>query len=112
MALRKNNQKDYEKFANPNKDVLGNEKNPPKSDTLRSQVISGYPVGDLLEEGALEGHFKKNVGDASTFPQLSVQDYSEVKKDKKGKYVVKGSPSDNATTKMIDERFIRKPKKD
>tara|TARA_R100001198_G_C5193805_1_gene185483 strand:- start:611 stop:889 length:279 start_codon:yes stop_codon:yes gene_type:complete len=26
MALRKNNQKDYEKFANPNIDVLGNPK--------------------------------------------------------------------------------------
>jgi hypothetical protein len=30
MALRKNNQSDYEKFANPNKDVLGKEKDPPK----------------------------------------------------------------------------------
>tara|TARA_R110000823_G_C15552899_1_gene459531 strand:+ start:152 stop:514 length:363 start_codon:yes stop_codon:yes gene_type:complete len=30
MALRKTNQKDYEKFANPNKDVLGKEKDPPK----------------------------------------------------------------------------------
>ena len=26
MALRKNNQKDYEKFANPNVDVLGKPK--------------------------------------------------------------------------------------
>ena len=26
MALRKNNQKDYENFANPNIDVLGNAK--------------------------------------------------------------------------------------
>ncbi len=30
MALRKNNQSDYEKFANPNIDVLGEEKDPPK----------------------------------------------------------------------------------
>ena len=39
MALRKNNQKDYEKFANPNIDVLGNEKNPPK---IRHFKKSGY----------------------------------------------------------------------
>lgn len=30
MALRKKNQMDYEKFADPNKDVLGNEKKPTK----------------------------------------------------------------------------------
>ena len=110
MALRKNNQKDYEKFANPNKDVLGNEKTPPKSDTLRSPVISSYNKGELLEEGALEGHFKQNVGDASTYPQLSVQDYSEVKEDKKGKYVVKGSPSDNHTTNKINKIIKNRPK--
>ena len=110
MALRKNNQKDYENFANPNIDVLGNEKNPPKSDTLRSPVISSYNKGELLEEGALEGHFKQNVGDASTYPQLSVQDYSEVKEDKKGKYVVKGSPSDNHTTNKINKIIKNRPK--
>ncbi len=110
MALRKNNQIDYEKFANPNKDVLGKEKNPPKSDTLRSPVISGYNKGELLEEGALEGHFKKTVGDGSTFPQLSVQDYSEVKTDKKGKYVVKGSPSDSHTTNKISKIIKNRPK--
>jgi len=107
MALRKTNQKDYEKFADTKKDVLGKEKDPPKSDTLRSPVISGYGKGELLEEGDLEGHFKQNVGDASTFPQLSVQDYSEVKEDKKGKYVVKGSPSDNHTTNKIDTHFYK-----
>ncbi len=110
MALRKNNQIDYEKVANPNKDVLGKEKNPPKSDSLRSPVISGYNKGELLEEGALEGHFKKTVGDGSTFPQLSVQDYSEVKTDKKGKYVVKGSPSDSHTTNKISKIIKNRPK--
>jgi len=33
MALRKNNQKDYERFADTTKDVLGNEKNPPTTVT-------------------------------------------------------------------------------
>ena len=61
MALRKNNQADYNNFADTKKDVLGKEKDPPKSDTLRSQVISSYNKGELLEEGALEGHFKQNV---------------------------------------------------
>lgn len=111
MALRKNNQKDYEKFANPDVDVLGKPKSPVvKTDTLRSPVISGYGKGELLEEGALEGHFKRNVGDASTYPQLSVQDYSEVKEDKKGKYVVKGSPSDNHTTNKIEKIIKNRPK--
>jgi hypothetical protein len=109
MALRKNNQADYNNFADTKKDVLGKEKDPPKSDTLRSQVISGYGKGELLEEGALEGHFKQNVGDASTFPQLSVQDYSEVKEDKKGKYVVKGSPR-NYTTNKINKITKNRPK--
>ena len=31
MALRKTNQKDYEKFADTKKDVLGKEKDPPKT---------------------------------------------------------------------------------
>ena len=110
MALRKNNQADYDKFADTKKDVLGNSINTPKTDTLRSPVISGYGVGELLEEGALEGHFKKTVGDASTFPQLSVQDYSEVKKDKKGKYVAKGSPSDSHTTNKISKIIKNRPK--
>lgn len=108
MALRKNNQMDYEKFANPNKDVLGNSIDPPKTDTLRSNVISGYGVGELLEEGDLEGHFKKTTGNTTTFPQLSVQDYSEVKEDKNGKYVVKGSPSDSHTTNKIDKIIQKK----
>ena len=62
-----------------------------------------------MEEGALEGHFKQNVGDASTFPQLSVQDYSEVKEDNKGKYVVKGSPR-NYTTNEINEITKNRPR--
>ena len=86
MALRKYNQKDFDKFSDTKKDVLGNPK-PQPSDTIRG--FSGYKVGDLVEEGDFESKFKNIKGDASTFPQLSVQDYSTIKEDKKGQYVTK-----------------------
>ena len=85
MALRKYNQRDFDKFNDTSKDVLGE----PKTDTLRSPVISGYKKGDLLSEGDLEGYFKQTGNKAKDYPQLSVQDYSEVKKDKKGNYVTR-----------------------
>jgi hypothetical protein len=90
MALRKNNQKDYDKFSDPDTDVLGNKRPKAKSqpsDTIRG--FSGYKVGDYVEEGDFESKFKKVKGDPSTFPQLSVQDYSTIKEDEKGQYVTK-----------------------
>ena len=36
-----------------------------------------------------ENQFDQIEGDSSTFPQFSVQDYSKLKKDKKGFYVTK-----------------------
>jgi|TARA_R100000479_G_scaffold142550_1_gene78237 hypothetical protein len=57
---------------------------PPKSDTIR--VSPKYKVGDFVEEYELEKNIKKQTG---AFPQLSVQDYSKVKSDDKGNYVVK-----------------------
>ena len=54
-----------------------------RRDTIR--VGSNYKVGDLVEEYELEDAIKKQTGD---FPQLSVQDYSAVKRDKKGNYVI------------------------
>jgi hypothetical protein len=56
--------------------------NTKRRDTIR--VGSNYKVGDRVEEYELEDAIKKQTGD---FPQLSVQDYSAVKKDKKGNYV-------------------------
>jgi len=86
MALRKNNQKDYDKFSDTSKDVLGNPRtqDPPPSDTTR--VSSKYKVGDYVDESEFEDAFKEQH---KGYPQLSVQDYSKVKKDKKGNYVVK-----------------------
>ena len=85
MALRKNNQKDYDKFNDSSIDVLGNkrEQDPP-SDTTR--VSSKYKVGDYVDEYEFEEAFKKQH---KSYPQLSVQDYSKVKRDEKGNYVVK-----------------------
>ena len=56
-------------------------------DTVR--VSSKYKVGDYVSEDDLEDSFSKKGGDPKNYPQLSVQDYSEVKKDKKGKYVTR-----------------------
>ena len=45
MALRKNNQADYNNFADTTKDVLGKETDPPKSGTLRSRLYQ-----DMVKE--------------------------------------------------------------
>ena len=54
------------------------------TDTIR--VSKKYKPGDFVEEYELEKNIKKQTG---AFPQLSVQDYSKVKSDDKGNYVVK-----------------------
>jgi hypothetical protein len=56
---------------------------PPKSDTIR--VSKKYKPGDFVEEFELEKEIKKQTG---AFPQLSVQDYSKVKVDDKGRNIV------------------------
>jgi hypothetical protein len=65
---------------------LEKEKDPREKvkDTIR--VSNKYKPGQYVEEFELEDAIKKQTGD---FPQLSVQDYSTVKKDKKGNYVTK-----------------------
>ena len=56
---------------------------PPKSDTIR--VSNKYKPGDFVEEYELEKEIKKQTG---AFPQLSVQDYSKVQLDDRGKNIV------------------------
>ena len=82
MALRKNNQKDYEKFADTRKNVLGEEKPSPGDTTV---VGHNYKVGDYVDEYEFEEAFKKQH---KSMPQLSVQDYSPIKKDEKGNNIV------------------------
>ena len=82
MALRKTNQKDYEKFTDTKKDVLGKEKPLPGDTTV---VGNNYKVGDYVDEYEFETAFKTQH---KGMPQLSVQDYSKVKKDGKGNNIV------------------------
>ena len=85
MALRKNNQKDYERFADTKKDVFGKPKSikPGPGDT--TVVGKNYNVGDYVDEYEFEEAFKKQH---KSMPQLSVQDYSTIKKDGKGNNIV------------------------
>ncbi len=66
----KNKVADVKKFVNKRRDTI--------------RVSSKYKPGEYVEETELENAIKKQTGD---FPQLSVQDYSAVKQDKKGNYV-------------------------
>ena len=54
--------------------------------TTRHMVPNSYKEGDSVDEDDFEDSFKAK----GEFPQLSIQDYSSVKKDKKGNsYVTK-----------------------
>ena len=54
--------------------------------TTRHMMPNGYKEGDSVDEYDFENSFKAK----GEFPQLSVQDYSTIKKDKKGNsYVTK-----------------------
>ena len=55
----------------------------------RIRVSDKYKVGDFVSEDDLESKFKRKGGDPKDYPQLSVQDYSKVKKDDMGLYVEK-----------------------
>ena len=81
---------------------------PPKSDTIR--VSRKYKPGDFVEEYELEKEIKKQTG---AFPQLSVQDYSKVEVDDKGRnIVVKKGPQatrpPRGTKEEMAERKIEK----
>ena len=48
-----------------------------------------YKVGDYANEDDFEAQFKQKGDKAGNYPQLSVEDYSTVKKDARGFYVTK-----------------------
>ena len=58
---------------------------PRANETIR--VSDKNETGGFVSEDELESKFKKKGGDPKDYPQLSVQDYSEVKEDDMGKYV-------------------------
>ena len=55
----------------------------------RIYVSNHNKVGGYVEEGEFESKFKLEGDNPKDYPQISVQDYSTVKQDSKGKYVVK-----------------------
>ena len=77
---------------------MPNQKNKKHRDTIRiNKPSKTYKPGDYVTEDDFEKQFAKKEGDASTFPQHSVEDYSTIQVDKIGPYVVKsginmGSP--------------------
>jgi len=60
-------------------------------DTIRITKPTNFKLkkDNYIDEDDFENQFDQVEGDASTFPQYSVQDYSKLKKDKKGFYVTK-----------------------
>ena len=64
----------------------------PKEKAMKSDTVRGfdnYNTGDYVSEDDFESKFKLKGNNSKNYPQLTVQDYSQVKEDKKGKYVVK-----------------------
>ena len=62
----------------------------PKGKMAQGDTVRGfdkYNVGDMVSEDDFESKFKKKGNNPKNYPQLSVQDYSVVKKDARGKYV-------------------------
>tara|TARA_R110001583_G_scaffold77469_3_gene210850 strand:- start:428 stop:775 length:348 start_codon:yes stop_codon:yes gene_type:complete len=57
--------------------------------STRIYLDDEYKVGDHAGEDDFEAQFKQKGDKAQNYPQLSVQDYSTVKKDARGFYVTK-----------------------
>ena len=55
----------------------------------RVYVSNNNKVGGYISEDEFESKFTQEGKNSKNYPQLSVQDYSTVKQDSKGKYVVK-----------------------
>ena len=66
-------------------------------DTVRITKPTYFKLkeNDYIGDEDFENQFEQIEGDASTFPQFSVQDYSRLKKDKKGFYVTKLKEGEN-----------------
>ena len=56
---------------------------------LSRQIKLNYKKGDLVDESDFEAQFKMSGNDPEDYPQLSVQDYSEIREDENGLYVQK-----------------------
>jgi hypothetical protein len=56
---------------------------------LSRQVKLNYKVGDLVNEDDFEAQFKLSGNNPEDYPQVAVQDYSEIREDENGLYVQK-----------------------
>ena len=56
---------------------------------IKGEAGLNYKEGDLVEEGDFEAQFKLSGNDPKDYPQLTVQDYSEIRVDENGPYVQK-----------------------
>ena len=65
------------------------EKNEYEPQSTRIYLDDEYKVGDHADEDDLEAQFKQKGNKAQNYPQFSVGDYSNVKKDARGFYVTK-----------------------
>ena len=66
---------------------LDDKTNPSEGNKIR--LSGNYEAGDLVSEDDLEAKFKRTGSDPKNYPQFDVADYSTVKVDDEGPYVVK-----------------------
>ena len=87
--------KDIPKSERKERGVLRkNDKKPPRQPDegpveKRIYVDNSNKVGSYVSEDELESKFSLKGDNPDNYPQFSVQDYSTIKQDNKGKYVVK-----------------------
>ena len=55
----------------------------------RINVSDDYKEGEFISDKEFEAQFSQTGDDPKDYPQYSVQDYSKVRKDEKGNYVVR-----------------------
>ena len=67
---------------------------PTKKIYLSRQIKLNYKVGDLVDEDDFEAQFKLSGNDPEDYPQVAVQDYSEIREDENGMYVQKLKPGE------------------
>jgi len=71
---------------------MPDQKNKKHRDTIRINNPSKiYKPNDYVTEDDFEKQFAQIKGDSSTFPQASVEDYSNIQVDDIGPYVVRNS---------------------
>lgn len=58
------------------------------TDPKKIRVSSKYKEGDWVSEADIESKFSRTGDDPKNYPQLSAQDYSKVRVDEKGPYIV------------------------